>query len=216
MCIRDSVSDALGMIARPVETIRFEQDDYDSALTQIKKYIDEFQVKKAVLGLPKHMNGDVGIRGEISIMFKEKLEKMCIRDRNNALQKMMNPSTAHKRELKVGYRIFRVGDKVLQLKNQPEDEVYNGDIGEIVDIAYASESVGQKHQLLVDFDGIMVEYSNEQLYNITHAFCISIHKAQGSEYPIVILPIVSEYAYMMSKRLLYKMCIRDRVGLSAH
>ena len=73
-----SVSDALGMIARPVETIRFEQDDYDSALTQIKKYIDEFQVKKAVLGLPKHMNGDVGIRGEISIMFKEKLETLGV------------------------------------------------------------------------------------------------------------------------------------------
>ena len=132
---------------------------------------------------------------------------------NNALQKMMNPSTAHKRELKVGYRIFRVGDKVLQLKNQPEDEVYNGDIGEIVDIAYASESVGQKHQLLVDFDGIMVEYSNEQLYNITHAFCISIHKAQGSEYPIVILPIVSEYAYMMSKRLLYTAVTRAKKSL---
>ena len=65
-----SVSDALGMIARPV--------DNDSALTQIKKYIDEFQVKKAVLGLPKHMNGDVGIRGEISIMFKEKLETLGV------------------------------------------------------------------------------------------------------------------------------------------
>ena len=73
-----SVSDALGMIARPVETIRFEQDDYDSALTQIKKYIDEFQVKKAVLGLPKHMNGVVGIRGEISILFKEKLETLGV------------------------------------------------------------------------------------------------------------------------------------------
>ena len=52
-----SVSDALGMIARPVETIRFEQDDYDSALTQIKKYIDEFQVKKAVLGC-RYSRGD--------------------------------------------------------------------------------------------------------------------------------------------------------------
>ena len=47
-------------------------------MTQIKKYIDEFQVKKAVLGLPKHMNGDVGIRGEISIMFKEKLETLGV------------------------------------------------------------------------------------------------------------------------------------------
>ncbi len=59
------------MIARPVETIRFADDDYDSAFEQVKKYIKEFQVKTVVLGLPKHMNGDIGERGEISIMFKE-------------------------------------------------------------------------------------------------------------------------------------------------
>ena len=71
-----SVSDALGMIARPVETIRFESDDYEAACKQVQPYIKEFQVKTAVLGLPKHMNGDVGIRGEISLMFKEKLEAL--------------------------------------------------------------------------------------------------------------------------------------------
>ena len=73
-----SVSDALGMIARPVETLRFESDDYDSAFEQVKKYIKEFQITTAVLGLPKHMNGDVGIRGEISYAFKEKLETLGI------------------------------------------------------------------------------------------------------------------------------------------
>lgn len=73
-----SVSDALGMIARSVETIRFADDDYDSALTQVEKYIKEFQTKTVVLGLPKHMNGDIGIRGEISIMFKEKLETLGV------------------------------------------------------------------------------------------------------------------------------------------
>lgn len=71
-----SVSDALGMIARSVETIRFDSDDYESAFAQVQKYIKEFQIKTVVLGLPKHMNGDVGIRGEISIMFKEKLDTL--------------------------------------------------------------------------------------------------------------------------------------------
>lgn len=74
-----SVSDALGMIARSVETIRFESDDYDSAFEQVQKYIKEFQVTTVVLGLPKHMNGDVGIRGEISYAFKEKLETLGIK-----------------------------------------------------------------------------------------------------------------------------------------
>ncbi len=73
-----SVSDALGMIARPVETIRFESDDYDQASSLVEKYLKEFQVKTVVLGLPKHMNGDIGIRGEISLSFKEKLEEMGV------------------------------------------------------------------------------------------------------------------------------------------
>lgn len=73
-----SVSDALGMIARTVVTIRFESDDYDAAFEQVTSYIKEFQVKTVVLGMPKHMNGDVGIRGEISIMFKEKLETLGV------------------------------------------------------------------------------------------------------------------------------------------
>lgn len=73
-----SVSDVMGMIARPVETIRFESDDYESAFLQVQKHIKEFQISTVVLGLPKHMNGDVGIRGEISIAFKEKLETLGV------------------------------------------------------------------------------------------------------------------------------------------
>ncbi len=69
-----AVSDIMGMIARPVETIRFEEDDYELCLEKLQKHIKEFQIKKVVLGLPKHMNGDIGIRGEISIQFKEMLE----------------------------------------------------------------------------------------------------------------------------------------------
>ena len=73
-----SVSDALGMIAQPVTTIRFEEDDYDSAFEQVQTYIKEYQIKTVVLGLPKHMNGDVGISGDISIMFKERLETLGV------------------------------------------------------------------------------------------------------------------------------------------
>ena len=70
-----SVSDALGMIARAYKTVRFAEEDYDSAYEQITSIMEELQVHKVVLGLPKHMNGDVGIRGEISIAFKERLEQ---------------------------------------------------------------------------------------------------------------------------------------------
>ncbi len=68
-------SDALGMIAHGIETFRFPENRYDLAALHVKEYVIQEQIKKIVLGLPKHMNGDVGIRGEISIAFKEKLEK---------------------------------------------------------------------------------------------------------------------------------------------
>ena len=71
-----AVSDPLGMIARTVETFRFEEDDYDAALRRAGELIKEYSAKRIVLGLPKHMNGDIGIRGGISIKFKASLEEM--------------------------------------------------------------------------------------------------------------------------------------------
>lgn len=70
-----SVSDVLGMIARPVETLRFDEDDYDACFELLQKHLKEFNPSVIVLGLPKHMNGYVGIRGELSIAFKQRLEE---------------------------------------------------------------------------------------------------------------------------------------------
>ena len=69
-----SVSDPLGMIASPVETLRFEEDDFDACWQQLKKHIDNYDIDTVVLGLPKHMNNDIGVRGQISLDFKAYLE----------------------------------------------------------------------------------------------------------------------------------------------
>lgn len=132
---------------------------------------------------------------------------------NHALQTMINPPAYEKRELRVGYRIFREDDKVLQLKNQPEDEVYNGDIGQIIEIIYKEEDIQHTNRIVVQFEDALVEYTGEQLYNITHAYCISIHKAQGSEYPIVIMPIVKDYRHMLKRRLIYTGITRAKRSL---
>lgn len=132
---------------------------------------------------------------------------------NHALQEMMNPPAKHKREYRSGYRLFREGDKVMQLKNQPEDEVYNGDIGTIEEIIYAQEDIDNQNRIIVRYDDIVVEYAQEQIYHITHAYCISIHKAQGSEYPIVIMPVVNEYRHMLQRRLLYTGVSRAKKSL---
>lgn len=72
-----AVSDLMGMIARPVETIRFGDDQYEIACKRVCELVKELEVSEIVLGLPKHMNGDVGIRGNISIEFKKMLESEC-------------------------------------------------------------------------------------------------------------------------------------------
>lgn len=70
-----AISDPMGIIARAVETIRFEPDDYDTCLQKVLEVIRREKPDEIILGLPKHMNGDIGVRGEVSIQFKEMLEK---------------------------------------------------------------------------------------------------------------------------------------------
>ncbi|CAM4315821.1 ATP-dependent RecD-like DNA helicase [Erysipelothrix inopinata] len=114
---------------------------------------------------------------------------------NHFLQKMCNPENTLKNQIMVGTRIFREGDKILQLKNQPDDFVFNGDIGVLVEV--------EARRLVVDFEGTFVEYEPQNFINITHAYAMSVHKAQGSEYPIVILVAVTDFYRMLSRRLYY-------------
>ncbi|QKY69543.1 ATP-dependent RecD-like DNA helicase [Lentibacillus sp. CBA3610] len=132
---------------------------------------------------------------------------------NQHLQTLINPSSPSKREIKTKDAVFRVGDKVLQLVNQPEDSIYNGDIGEVVAIFEEDENVDNVEQLVVDFEGKEVSYERKDYVNITHAYCISIHKSQGSEFPIVIMPVVSAYNRMLKKNLLYTAITRSKKSL---
>ncbi|CAM3656368.1 ATP-dependent RecD-like DNA helicase [Erysipelothrix urinaevulpis] len=124
---------------------------------------------------------------------------------NHVLQKTFNPPTDEKLELQVGSTVFREGDKILQLKNQPDDMVFNGDVGELIAIS--------GHEIIVDFEGNMVSYLPVDYLNITHAYCMSVHKAQGSEYPIVILLADPSYGIMLSRRLYYTGLTRSSKSL---
>lgn len=132
---------------------------------------------------------------------------------NNALQEYFNPAASDKKEIKVGYMTFREGDKILQLKNQPDNDVYNGDVGILVEIVDASESESHKPTLVVDFQGNFVEYGQDAYQVITLAYCISIHKSQGSEYPIVIMPFAHAHGRMLKKKLIYTAVTRAKKAL---
>ncbi|MCU9613972.1 ATP-dependent RecD-like DNA helicase [Caldibacillus lycopersici] len=133
---------------------------------------------------------------------------------NIMLQEILNGNPdGRKRELTFGDIVYRVGDKILQLVNQPEKNIFNGDMGEIVAIFFAKENEEKQDQLIVSFDGNEITYTRQDLNQITLAYCCSIHKSQGSEFPVVLLPIVKSYYRMLRRNLLYTAVTRSKEKL---
>lgn len=133
---------------------------------------------------------------------------------NKVLQDIFNPNeNGDKKELTFGDITYRIGDKILQLVNHPEKNVFNGDIGEIISIIYAKENTENEDMLIASFEGTEVIYRRSDLQQITHAYCCSIHKSQGSEFPIVIMPVVRSYYKMLRRNLLYTGITRSKQSL---
>ncbi|AKG04240.1 hypothetical protein AAV35_005205 [Salimicrobium jeotgali] len=136
-----------------------------------------------------------------------------IHEINRSLQNRVNPGSKNKREIEWKGNIFRKGDKVIQLVNQPEEGVFNGDIGEVAAIFRAEENIDHVEQVVVEFDTKEVTYSKKELSNIMLAYCTSIHKSQGSEFSIVVLPVTYQYNRMLKKNLLYTAVTRAKQSL---
>ena len=113
---------------------------------------------------------------------------------NLALQEALNPQGEGLR--RSGF-VFRAGDKVMQLRNNYDKEVFNGDIGSIVAVDV------QERTLKVDFDHRIIEYEAAELDELVHAYATTIHKAQGSEYPIVVMPVLMNHFVMLQRNLIY-------------
>lgn len=120
---------------------------------------------------------------------------------NSLLQERLN---AGGRELVRGQRAYRVGDRILQLRNNYDKEVFNGDLGRILDFDTKDEI------LKAEFDGREVEYGFDELDEIGLAYAISVHKSQGSEYPAVVMPVVSQHYMLLQKNLIYTGLTRAR------
>ena len=123
---------------------------------------------------------------------------------NTRLQAALNPASAGKPEKSLFGITYRLGDKVMQMQNNYDKEVYNGDIGAIIGMDLV------EHRLVVDFDGRPVSYDWLEADQLTLAYAISVHKAQGSEFLAVVVPLVTAHYMMLQRNLLYTAITRAR------
>jgi exodeoxyribonuclease V alpha subunit len=116
---------------------------------------------------------------------------------NGRLQEALNPPTPQRIERQVGGRVFRVGDRVMQIRNNYDKEVFNGDMGRIAGIDLEEQVIS------VSMDDRVVAYDFVETDELVHAYAISIHKAQGSEFPVAVIPLLTTHYMMLQRNLLY-------------
>lgn len=143
-------------------------------------------------------------RDEIQVLTPMNRQSLGTKELNARLQESLNPPTLGKFEIERFGNTFRVGDKVIQTRNNYEKEVFNGDIGHIAEIT--TEPV----TIYVMFAGQSVSYEPGELDELQLAYAITIHKSQGSEFPAVVIPLASQHYMMLQRNLLYTAITRGK------
>jgi len=127
---------------------------------------------------------------------------------NLALQQLLNPGRPGVPQLRRGERLFRLGDKVMQTRNNYDKEVYNGDVGRVTQV------LPEEQRLIVSYSSgsslMEIEYDALGLDELVLAYAVSVHKAQGSEFPCVVMPIVPSHTVMLQRNLLYTAITRAK------
>ena len=123
---------------------------------------------------------------------------------NAKLQNLLNPPNQGKNELPQRSRVFREGDRIMQIRNDYDKLVFNGDIGSIRGIDFDNQHVK------IDYEGREVIYEFSQLDELVHAYAVTIHKSQGSEFPVVVLPLITAHYLLLQRNLIYTAVTRAR------
>jgi exodeoxyribonuclease V alpha subunit len=141
---------------------------------------------------------------EIQVLTPQVRTALGVTALNHALQAALNPPREGAPEVKRQDSAFRIGDKVMQIQNNYDREVFNGDIGRVIDIDPVERT------LTAEFEGRAIAYDFADLDELQLSYCCSIHKSQGSEYPAVVIPIHTQHFVMLQRNLLYTGITRGR------
>jgi exodeoxyribonuclease V alpha subunit len=141
---------------------------------------------------------------DIQVLTPMNRGKLGATNLNTVLQEALNPPSPDKNELEHLNRVFRVGDKVIQLRNNYDLEVFNGDIGLIKDIQ------PEDQEALIEFPQGAVAFQTSDFLDLAHAYAVTVHKSQGSEYPAVVLVASTQHFMMLQRNLFYTGLTRAR------
>lgn len=145
---------------------------------------------------------------EIQVLTPMRRTKAGVDVLNRLLQQDLNPPAHHKGELAYGSFVFRLGDKVMQIRNNYEKDVFNGDVGRITAIDK------EEGELIVNFSdhpgNREVDYAGSDLDELVLAYAVSVHKSQGSEFPVVVMPVITQHYMLLQRNLLYTAITRAR------
>ncbi len=177
----------------------FIQEENPDKINQIILDLCRFRI-------PGYLNVDA--LNDIQVITPMRKTLVGVENLNKLMQESLNPPSSEKNELYSGGEIFRLGDKVMQIKNNYQKEVYNGDIGKI---AKLNIEEGELTVTYPDFNGYReVQYSFNELDELVLSYAISVHKSQGSEYPVVILPLITQHYMLLQRNLVYTGITRAR------
>ena len=221
--LKDLIDSDIINVIKLDELYRQKENSYIATLAkEIRDNTIDYNFSKDMIDFKFIESDNLNIRNYIKLLCTKAIEKGYdsndievlapmykgengIDNLNKILQDVFNPDRGQK-SLKSGDVIYRVNDKILQLENDPDNNVFNGDIGYINDI--------NNNTLSINYDGNIVKYTPKDFSSIKHGYAISIHKAQGSEFKIVLLPITFSYRMMLYKKIIYTGVTRARESLS--
>lgn len=206
---RQSENSYIPMLAKDIKNVNVTDDYLDKKDDYNFISCDSKDIKNVLVQIVEKMQDKKMDLGNLQVLAPMYKGENGIDNLNIVLQELINPKDKNKDEIKVGPITYRVGDKILNLVNDIDNNIYNGDIGYIKSIDINSK----KEPIVVEYDNNEVGYKRENFNQITHAYAISIHKSQGSEFMHVIMPITKGYSRMLYNKLLYTGVSRAKKSL---